>query len=70
MSCDQDLDKLLEKLNSRRLVQEEHGFPKGAQCAACPQEQKKPGLDRVNMMVNNSDLAVFDFFSVHYYEVF
>ena len=41
MSCDQDLDKLSEKLNSRLLVQEEHGFQKGAQCAPWPQEQKK-----------------------------
>ena len=49
MSCDQALDKLSEKLNSRLLVQEEHGFQKGAQCAPWPQEQKKkPGLDRVN----------------------
>ena len=29
MSCDQALDKLSEKLKSRLLVQEEHGFQKG-----------------------------------------
>ena len=45
MSCDEDLDKLSEKLNSRRLVQEEDGFQKGF---LRPQEQKRPGLDRVN----------------------
>ena len=33
VSCDQALDKLLEKLNSRLLVQEKHGFQKGAHCA-------------------------------------
>ena len=50
MLCDQALDKLSEKLNSRLLVQEEHGFPKGAQCAPLAAgAQKKPGLDRVNM---------------------
>ena len=48
MSCDQALDKLSEKLKSRLLVQEEHGFQKGAQCAPWPKDQKKPGLDRVN----------------------
>ena len=34
MSCDQALDKLLEKLNSRLLIQEEHGmvFKRGARC--------------------------------------
>ena len=48
VSYDQDLNKLSEKLNSGLLVQEEHGFQKGAQCAPCPQEQKKkPGLDKV-----------------------
>ena len=35
MSCDEALDKLSEKLNSRLLVQEEHGVP------------KQPGLERV-----------------------
>ena len=40
MSGDQALDKLSEKkINSRLLVQEEHCFQKGAQCAAWPQEQ-------------------------------
>ena len=34
MSCDQALDKLSEKLNSRLLVQEEHGFQKGG--TMCP----------------------------------
>ena len=50
MSCDQDLDKLSEKLNSRLLVQEEHGVQKGggAQCAPLATgAPKKPGLDRV-----------------------
>ena len=48
MSCDQALDKLSEKLYSRLLVQEEHGFQKGAQCAPLAAgAQKKPGLDRV-----------------------
>ena len=51
MSCDQALDKLSEKLNSRMLVQEEHGFQKGG--TICPPPlaagaQKKPSLDRVN----------------------
>ena len=41
VSCDQAFDKLSEKFNSRLLVQEEHGFQKGAQCAPWPQEQKK-----------------------------
>ena len=31
--CEEALDKLSEKLNSRLLVQEEHGFQNGAQCA-------------------------------------
>ena len=48
MSCDQALGKLSEKLNSRLLVQEEHGFQKGAQGAPLAAgAQKKPGLDRV-----------------------
>ena len=52
MSYDQALDKLSEKLNSRLLVQEEHGFQQGAQCApVAAGAQKKPGLDRVNMEV-------------------
>ena len=34
------LDKLSGKLNIRLLVQEEHGFPKGAQCAPCTWEFK------------------------------
>ena len=47
MSCDQGLDKLSEKLNSRVLVEEEHGFQKGAQCAPLATgAQKKPGLDK------------------------
>ena len=52
MSCDIDqaLDKLSEKLNSRQLVQENHGFQKGAQCAPLAAgAQKKPGLDRVKL---------------------
>ena len=49
MSCNQALDKLSEKLNSRLLVQEKHGFQKGAQCAPLAAgAQKKPGLDKVN----------------------
>ena len=48
MLCDQALGKLSEKLNSRLLVEEEHGFLKGAQCAALATgAQKMPGLDRV-----------------------
>ena len=48
MSWDQDLDKLLEKLSSKLLVQEEPGFQKGAQWAPLATgAKKKPGLDRV-----------------------
>ena len=37
-----------EKLNSRLLVQEKHGFQNGALCAPLATgAQKKPGLDRV-----------------------
>ena len=56
MSCDQALDKLSEKLNSRLLVQEEHGFQKGgAQCAPLAAgAQKKPGLDRVKQEIRAS----------------
>ena len=51
VSCDQALDKLSEKLNSRLLVQEDHGFQRWSQCAPWPQEhKKKPGLDRVKSM--------------------
>ena len=47
-SYDPALDKLSEKLNSRLLVQEEHGFQKGAQCAPLAiGDEKTPGLDRV-----------------------
>ena len=47
---DQVLDKLSEKLNSRLLVQEEHGFQKGAQCAPLAAgAQKKPDLDKVKV---------------------
>ena len=50
VSCDQAFDKLSEKLNSRLLVQEGHGFQKGVQCAPWPQElKKKPGLDRAKL---------------------
>ena len=45
MPFDQALDKHPEKVNSRLLVQEEHGFQKGALCA--PGDKKKPGLERV-----------------------
>ena len=49
MSYDQDLDKLSEKLNSRLLEQEEHGFQKGGHNVhPCLRIKKKPGLDRVN----------------------
>ena len=49
MSCDQALDKLSEKLNSRLLVQKEHGFQKGStMCPLAAGAQKKPGLDKVN----------------------
>ena len=47
-ACDQDLDKLSEKLNSRLLIEEEHGFQKGAQYAPLATgAKKKPDLDRV-----------------------
>ena len=37
-----------KKFNSRLLVQEEHGFQKGAQCAPLAAgAQKKPGLSKV-----------------------
>ena len=41
MSCDQALDKLSEIFNIRLLVQEEHGFQKGARYAPWPQELQK-----------------------------
>ena len=41
VSCDQALDKLSEKVNSRLLVQEEHGFQKGAHCAPLAAGAKK-----------------------------
>ena len=48
MSWHQALDKLSEKLNSKLLVQEEHGFQKGAQFAPLAAgAQEKPVLDRV-----------------------
>ena len=48
MSWDQALDKLSEKLNSKLLVQEEHGFQKGAHFAPGHRgSKKKPGLGRV-----------------------
>ena len=47
-----------KKLNSGLLVQEEHGFQKGAQCAPCPQEQKKkPGLDKVKRWQNHLEVC-------------
>ena len=50
VSCDQALDKISENFNSRLLVQEEHGFQKGAHCAPLATgDQKKPGLDRVKL---------------------
>ena len=60
MSCDQALDKLSGTLNSRLLVQEGHGFQKGAHCAPWPQEiKKKPGLDR-ETNVSNHRVAYLD----------
>ena len=47
MSVDEGLDKLSEKLNSRLLVQEEHGFERGHNVPPGPRSKKKPGLDRV-----------------------
>ena len=46
VSCDQALDKLSEKLNSRLLVHEEHGFQRGG--TLCPlatgdQKNAQPG---------------------------
>ena len=41
MSYDLTLDKLSEKLKSKLLVQEEHGFQQGAKCAAWLQELQK-----------------------------
>ena len=38
VSCDQPLDKLSKKLSSKLLVQEEHCFKKGPQCAPWTQE--------------------------------
>ena len=35
------LDKLSENLNSRVLVEEEHGLQKGSLCAPWPQELQK-----------------------------
>ena len=48
MSCDQTLDKLSEKLKSKLLVQEEHGFQKGHHVPPGRRSSKKPCLDRVN----------------------
>ena len=58
MSSDQDLDKLSEKLNSRLLVQAEHGFQNGGHnVPPWPQEQKKkPGLDRVKQTLKKERL--------------
>ena len=46
VSFDQALDKLSGKFNSRLLVQEEHGFQKGAHCAslATGDQKKKKAL--------------------------
>ena len=56
MSSDQVLAKLLEKLNSRLLVQEEHGFQKRAKM--CPlamgAPKKKPGLHRVKRQLSRA----------------
>ena len=47
-ACDQALDKLSRKVNSKLMVQEEHGF-QGAQCAPLATgTPKKPGLESVN----------------------
>ena len=56
MSCDKVLDKLSEKLNSRRLVLEEHGFPKGAQSAPWPQEVQK-SLVSIGLRIPRTTLA-------------
>ena len=47
MSCDQALGKLSEKLNSRLLVQDKHGFQKGHDVPPATGASKKPGVDRV-----------------------
>ena len=59
MSCDQALDKLSEKLYSRLLVQEEHGFQKGGHnVPPWPQELKKSlawiGLNEKKIMTTKN----------------
>ena len=53
MPCDQALDKLSEKLNSRVLVEEEHGYQRGHKVPPplATGAAKKPGLDRVNRVI-------------------
>ena len=53
VSCDQDLDKLSEKFNSKLLIQDQHGLQKGAQFApfATGAKKKKPAVDRVRRAV-------------------
>ena len=58
------MDKLSEKLTSRLLVQEEHGFQKGAQCAPpWPQELKKSlawiGLKAIQRKSERGNFLVF-----------
>ena len=62
MSCDQTLDKLSGKLNSRLLVQEENGFEK--ECTMCPpgrRSKKKPGLDRVKYGLLEGSTFLFQY---------
>ena len=47
MSCDQSSDKLSEKLNSRLLVQEEHGFKRGHNVPPGRSSSKKAWPDRL-----------------------
>ena len=58
VSCDQTLDKLSEKVNSKLLVQEEHGFQKGAQCAPLWQQElqkkKSPAWIGLQLVPNDS----------------
>ena len=50
VSCDKALDKLSEKLNSRLLVEEEHGFQKGAQCAPPGRRSSKTNLAWIGLI--------------------
>ena len=48
------MDKLLEKFKGKRLVKEEHGFPKGHNVPPWPQELKK-GLAWIGLRVSLMD---------------